>query len=98
VNSRIKLVQSGQWLDRTREPGVGAINKDALLRAVVTYAQENGKALSDDQVIALRQKIEDDKVYVKGIRSHTRIAALYAEETGKPQVTDADIFAGIGAA
>jgi hypothetical protein len=95
VNSRMALVKTGQWLDRTREPGVGAINKDALVRAIATYATENGQPLSDDKLVALRQKVEEDKVYVKGVRSHTRIAALYAAETGKPQVTDQDIFSGL---
>lgn len=93
VKARLELVKGGQWLDRTREPGVPAINKAALVRAIQTYATENGRPLSDEQVIALTQKVEEDKAYVKGVRAHTRIAALYAEETGKPQVTMDDILA-----
>lgn len=90
VVERFGLIRSGQWVDRTREGGVGrAIDKDALAEAIVRVLLASGK-ITDAQVgdtkAAKRQQLEDDAAYVRKARQVPEVADEYIKIVGKPTV------------
>ena len=92
VKERFALLATGKWVDRTRE-GVGAkIDKDALAGAVVQIATNAGKTVD---YAAVRQKLEEDPIFVRAVRSNSEIAAEYARRAGRPQKTLDDVLAGL---
>lgn len=90
VVERFGLIRSGQWVDRTREGGVGrAIDKDALAEAIVRVLLASGKIIDaqvGDTKAAKRQLLEDDATYVRKARQVPEVADEYIKIVGKPQV------------
>lgn len=87
VKDRFALIDTGKWVDRTRD-GTGArLDKDALAGAVVEEAGKLGKTL-DYQTV--RQKIEEDANYVKLVRGFGEVKANYEARVGKPVKSLAD--------
>lgn len=90
VVERFGIIRAGQWVDRTREGGVGrAIDKDALAEAIVRVLLASGK-ITDAQVgdtkATKRQQLEDDAAYVRKARQVPEVADEYIKIVGKPQV------------
>jgi hypothetical protein len=92
VRERFALIATGQWIDRTREPGVTGVDKEALARAVVAVVETDGQTADYAKVLA---KIEGDKAYRTMVRSHPPVAAKYAEIVGKGIKTTSDLLAGL---
>lgn len=94
VRERFALLETGKWVDRTRE-GVGAkIDLDALANAICNVQVAEGKYTEDDvkneKLAKTRQKLEDDKVWARKARQHPPFAAEYAKIKGAAQVTTED--------
>lgn len=94
VMERFALLQTGKWVDRTRE-GVGTkVDLDAYAQAIANVFISEGK-LTEEQVkteklAAIRQKLDDDKAYARKARQHPPFAAEYAKIKGSAQVTTDD--------
>lgn len=90
VVERFGIIRAGQWVDRTREGGVGrAIDKDALAEAIVRVLLASGKitqAQVGDVKATKRQQLEDDAAYVRKARQVPEVADEYIAIVGKPQV------------
>lgn len=82
IGERFALLRTGQFVDRSREGFT--INLDALAAAFVDEFAANGKTYD---VSAVKQKMEDDKEFVKRARSNTGINARYIERIGRPAAT-----------
>lgn len=94
VAERFALLATGKWVDRTRE-GVGAkIDKDALAGAIVQVASAAGKTVD---YAVVRQKLEEDPVFVRATRQNAEIAAEYAKRAGRPVKTLDDVLSGLTA-
>lgn len=92
VRERFALIDSGKWVDRTRE-GVGAkIDKDALAGAVVEVAEAQGKTADYAKI---RQKLEDDAAFVRAVRQVPAITTAYAARAGRPTKSLDDVLAGL---
>lgn len=92
VRERFALLDSGKWVDRTRE-GVGAaVDKDALAEAIVRVVESEGKSIDKAKV---RAKLEDDRNYVRNSRQHPKVATEYAAIVGKPAKTTDDLIAAL---
>ena len=92
IVERFKLLESGEWIDRTREGGVGAkIDKDALAAAIVEWAESKGQ---QKDLVEVREKLEDNPGLVRTMRANAEIAALYTAKAGKP-VKTADELLGM---
>lgn len=85
IEERFALIDSGSWVDRTREGGV-RIDKDLLTTAAVNVMVE-AKAINEAQKgdvwAKLRQKLEDDPKQVAVFRQVAGVAAEYAKLAGK---------------
>lgn len=93
VRERFALLGTGKWVDRTRE-GVGAkIDKDALAGAIVDVAAKAGKTLD---YAVIREKLENDPIFVRTTRQVPAIATEYAARAGRPVKSLDDVLAGIG--
>lgn len=87
IAARVALLQSGVWIDRTRE-GVGArVDKDALAQAVVNVLTGAGKVAD---LATWRAKLEDLDV-VKTARSNAAVTAEYASLMGRKVSTLDDL-------
>jgi hypothetical protein len=94
VKERFALLGTGKWVDRTRE-GVGAkIDKDALAGAIVAVAAAAGKTVD---YAAVRQKLEEDPVFVRATRQVPAIATEYASRAGRPAKSLDDVLGDLGA-
>lgn len=94
VRERFALLETGKWVDRTRE-GVGAkIDLDALANAICNVMVADGKYTNDqvqsEKLAATRAKLDDDKVFARKARQHPPFAAEYARIKGAAQVTTDD--------
>lgn len=94
VRERFALIQTGKWIDRTRE-GVGAkIDLDALANAICNVMVADGKytpeQVQNEKLAATRQKLDDDKGFARKARQHPPFAAEYAKIKGAAQVTTDD--------
>lgn len=94
VRERFALIQTGKWIDRTRE-GVGAkIDLDALANAICNVMVAEGKYTEADvsggKLAATRQKLDDDKAFARKARSHPPFAAEYAKLKGATAVSTDD--------
>lgn len=97
VRERFALLESGKWVDRTRE-GVGAkVDPDALAEAICRFLVEEGKKTQDEvdqgYKATIRQKIEDDKSYGRKARTNPKVANYYAAIVGKSTATADDLLA-----
>lgn len=80
------------WAERAGGVGI-QIDKDALAGAVVDITTKAGKPQAYDKV---RQKLEEDKAYLRMVRQVPAIAQAYIERTGKTVKTVDDIVAALG--
>lgn len=91
VRERFALLETGKWVDRTRE-GVGAkIDLDRLANAICNVMVAEGKyteaQVQSEKLAATRAKLEDDKVFARKARQHPPFAAEYAKLGGAATVT-----------
>jgi hypothetical protein len=95
VRERFALLETGKWVDRTRE-GVGAkIDLDALANAICNVLVAQGK-YTDEQVkteklAATRAKLDDDKAFARKSRQMPAVASEYAKLKGATAVTIDDL-------
>lgn len=94
VRERFALLETGKWVDRTRE-GVGSkIDLDALANAICTVMVADGKYTNDqvqtEKLAATRQKLDEDKSFARKARQHPPFAAEYAKIKGAAAVTTDD--------
>lgn len=102
VRERFALLASGTWVDRTRE-GVGAkVDLDALAEAIVRVQIAAGAKRKDGTIITadvaaagykaeVRQKLEDDKGFVRTARNVPAVATEYSSIVGKQTKTVDDL-------
>src|SRR4029077_8151064 len=88
LRARFELIRSGQWVDRTREGGVGTrINRDALAEAICKVLVDNQKKTQDEvdqgYKATVRQRLEDDAEWLAKMRKFPPVAAAYALVVGK---------------
>jgi hypothetical protein len=95
VRDRFALIRGGQWVDRTREGGVGArVNRDYLAEAICKVLVEAGKK-SDADIASgykatVRQRLDDDAEWLAKMRKFPPVAAAYALLAGKDSGTTID--------
>jgi hypothetical protein len=94
VRERFALLETGKWVDRTRE-GVGAkIDLDALANAICNVMVAEGKYTAEDvtnsKLAATRAKLDDDKAFARKARQHPPFAAEYAKIKGAAAVSTDD--------
>jgi hypothetical protein len=94
VRERFALLETGKWVDRTRE-GVGAkIDLDALANAICNVMVADGKYTEDqvksEKLAATRAKLDEDKAYARKARQHPPFAAEYARIKGASAVSTDD--------
>lgn len=98
IRNRFALLDSGEWVDRTREGG-GAVNKDALAEAIILIMVADGKITAEqaagDAKAKVRQKLDDDAGYVKIARQHPRVTAEYAKLVGRQTKTTEDLLSAL---
>ena len=73
VRARFALIRDGQWVDRTREGGVGTrVNKDSLCEALcqvlVAGAKKTQAEIDSGYKATLRQRMEDDAEWLGKVR------------------------------
>ena len=101
VRARFALIRDGQWVDRTREGGVGTrVNRDALTEALCKVLVEGGKKTQADidsgYKATLRQRMEDDQEWLAKVRKQPDVAAAYVKIVGaKDGKTVDDLLAGM---
>lgn len=91
VHERFALIQTGEWVDRTRE-GVGAkVDPDALCEAIgqvlISEAKIDDATWVASKKAEVRQRIEDDKLYARKARSIPAVASAYAALVGRTTAT-----------
>lgn len=96
VRERFALLETGKWVDRTRE-GVGSkIDLDALAQAICNVGLAEGKYTEEqvktEKMALIRQKLDDDKQYARKARQHPPFAAEYAKIKGAAQTTTDDFM------
>jgi len=97
VRERFAVLETGKWVDRTRE-GVGAkVDPDALAEAICSVLVAEGK-MTDADIAAgykarVRAKIEDDKVYARKARTMPAVASAYSALVGRTTATADDLMA-----
>jgi len=98
IRNRFALLDQGEWVDRTREGG-GAVNKDWLAEAIVLVMLEDQRITEEqaagDAKAKVRQKLEDDAIYLKNSRQHPRVTANYAKLAGRVVKTTDDLMSAI---
>lgn len=87
IKERFALIDTGVWVDRTREGGV-RIDKDILAEAAIQVMIAKGALKDEPEVVGnakakLRQKLEDDPKAVAVVRGVDGVAAKYAQLSGK---------------
>lgn len=87
VRDRFALIESGTWIDRTREPGVGTvIDKDVLATAMENVMTAEGKADSFNAKggrAKVLERLNADKIYVRNVRQVPAIRDEYIRLVGK---------------
>lgn len=84
VKERFALINTGKWVDRSRD-GVGTkIDLDQLAGAIVDVAQAAGKTAD---YAALRQKLEEDPNFKKVVQQVAAIKSAYAKRVGRVEKT-----------
>ena len=97
VRDRFSLLDSGKWVDRSRE-GVGAkVDLDALAEAICRVLVSEGKQTQQDvdsgYKAKVRAKLDDDKGYARKARSYGPVGNEYAAIVGKTTATVDDLLA-----
>lgn len=91
---RFKLIRSGEWADRTREPGAPRVNLDALAEAICRVMVATGKrtqAEIDGGVKAEYRERLESKEYLATVRTNAQVANEYAAIVGRKQASVDDI-------
>jgi len=95
VRERIAGLESGIWVDRTRE-GVAKIDKDALAEALCRVFVASGKKtdaeIAGGYKATVRQKLEDDAAYARGARQNPAVSAEYSAIVGRQVKTVDDLM------
>lgn len=86
----IKSAQAGTWAERTGGVGV-RVDKDALAGSIVAVAEAAGKKAD---YATIRQKLEEDKNYVRMARQVPAVATEYNKRVGKEAKTLDDLLVG----
>lgn len=91
---RFKLIRSGTWADRTREPGAPRVNLDALAEAISRVMVAQGKRtqaeIDSGGKAEYRERLES-KEYLAKVRTVPAIAAEYSAIIGKATATLDDV-------
>ena len=91
VRERFALLETGKWVDRTREGAGAKIDLDALANAICDVMVSEGKYTAEDvangKLASTRQKLDDDKVWARKARQHSPFAAAYAKIKGAATTT-----------
>lgn len=101
VIARFALIRDGQWVDRTREGGVGArVNRDSLAEALCQVLVAGGKKSQADidsgYKAMIRQRMEDDAEWLAKVRKQPDVAAAYVKIVGaKDGKTVDDLLVGL---
>lgn len=94
VVDRFARVESGEWMDRTESARGPAIDKDALAGSIVDVKVSERKIAEserDDDYARVRQRLEDDPVYLKKARNFPAVAMAYAKRKGLTVTTVDDL-------
>lgn len=96
VRERFALLETGKWVDRTRE-GVGAkVDLDALTQAICQVVVAEGKMTQADvdggYKAKVRAKVDEDKVFARKARSMPAVASAYAALVGRSTATVDDLM------
>lgn len=93
----------GVWIDRTREPGVPRVNKDALAQAICQVLVAQGKRTQADidggELAKTRARLDDDTknanghTYLTVVRTNGDVATAYNAIIGKPTASVDDLIA-----
>ena len=89
LRDRFKMVNEGQWVDRTREGGI-RVDKAKLAAAIVQVLMDLGKITKADEgnVYATKLKeLEENPDYLRKSRQVAEVAAAYAALMGWPVAT-----------
>lgn len=97
VRERFALLETGVWVDRTRD-GVGAkVDLDALAEAICQVLVSEGKKtqaeVDSGYKAERRQKLEEDKVFARKARQQPKVSAAYAALVGRTTATVDDLLA-----
>lgn len=92
VRERFGLLETGQWVDKTREGFSRAWDKDILADIIVASAAANGKTVD---VAAIRAKLDSDEQWYKDCQLVPQYADEYRKQTNKPVKAVSDILAGL---
>lgn len=93
VVDRFKLLETGIWVDRTREVGA-QVDLDAMAHAILDVMIAAGKATEEnkgDIWTTRRQRLEEDKDYLRSVKLNPDVAAAYAALKGKVAATVDDL-------
>jgi hypothetical protein len=88
ITERVKLINSGTWIDRAASGG-SRVDEPALARAIVTASG------GTKDFAAVLQKLTDDAEWKKKIRSVPQVAAEYAKEVGRASPSLDTLLAGV---
>ncbi len=92
VVQRFALVDSGTWVDRTRD-GVGAkVDKAALAAAYVAVAAAAGHTRDEAEVLA---KLEENPKFVTQLRQIAAVMNEYNKRVGRPARSLDDVLGAI---
>lgn len=103
IKDRFALIDSGVWVDRTREAGV-RWDPALVITAFIEVAKNTakGKAKSDDEWNAfhaqmLAQSAEPESKVIATLRSVEGVEAMYRKLQGKTSKSVDDVLATLGA-
>lgn len=94
LRERFAMLRNGQWVDRTREPGVAKIDKKALAGAIVDVLIAKGKIQESDRDTTFAtkfQQLEEDATYMRKARLVPEVSTAYAARVGKQTVSVDDL-------
>lgn len=98
IRERFSLIDSGVWVDRTREAGVRW--DPAKLCAAMVQVAIDGKKLKekdrDDMYAKLLQKVTDDEKFAASLRQVPGVESEYRKLTGKKVQSVDDILGVMG--
>ena len=97
IRDRFALLETGKWVDRTREGP--KVDLNAMAEAAVQVLIESGKIEDKPDVVgprkqAIREALDDPKMLAQ-IRQVAGVAAAYAKLVGKATKTADDLLAMI---
>lgn len=94
LRERFTMLRNGQWVDRTREPGVAKVDKQALAKAIIQVLIDKGKITEGDRDATFAtkfQQLEEDATYMRKARLVPEVSSAYAAIVGKQAVSVDDL-------